>query len=172
LEAAGASSFQEIHDRLVGSGNVVSEISRSGVSRAKLLQLTLASAGPPPVYEGVGDVIGELSQRGMPLAIATNLPGTLAMPMLEMTDLGSRFSSVIHAGICRTPKPHPRSILLTLNGLGILPSANVYYVGDRLSDAEAAASAGISMAWVKHGYEQPLVKSGVRPVSAFEILDL
>lgn len=172
LEAAGAAAYQDAHNRLIGTGNIVSEIERSGMSRKKILKLTLSSAGPPPLFNGAIDSIEELRQRKIPLAIATNLPGSIALPMLDMVDLAKHFSCVIHAGVCRTPKPHPRSIIMALETLGVLANPSVYYVGDRHSDAEAAGRAGISMTWVEHGYERPAAGLGIRLVSLPEILDL
>ncbi|WP_411340694.1 HAD family hydrolase [Sphingopyxis sp. J-6] len=172
LEETVAASPQDVRDRLVGSGNIIAEINRAGISRSKLLNSAFAVAGPPPLFDGIGEALDELKVRRVPLAVATNLPGTLVTPMLEMTGLNAHFSSVVHAGVCRTPKPHPRSILLTLGELGISPSLDVVYIGDRNSDAEAAARAGVSMAWVTHGYEPVSVRAGVRAISAQEISDL
>lgn len=157
--------------QLVQGGNIVRALDESGMTRAKLLSEAIRS-GPPPLFPGIRQVLEELSLRGIPLAVATSLPGTLATPMLAAANLGSIFNAVVHAGLCRTAKPHPRSIHVALEMLNIAASSETYYVGDRASDAQAATRAGVSFAWMAHGYEQPTASSGIRVINPEDLLDL
>jgi phosphoglycolate phosphatase-like HAD superfamily hydrolase len=92
--------------------------------------------------------------------------------MLEAANLSHLFGAVVHAGICRTAKPHPRSIHMALAMLDIPATSESFYVGDRQSDADAASRAGVSFAWMAHGYEQPAADSGIDPISPTDLLEL
>ncbi|MGE5392966.1 MAG: HAD family hydrolase [Candidatus Saccharibacteria bacterium] len=52
------------------------------------------------------------------------------------------FAAVIHHGHYDNPKPHPEPMLLALKRLKVRPSEAVY-IGDALSDIQAASSAGV-----------------------------
>lgn len=157
--------------QLVGGGNIIRALNEAGFTRGRLLSEAIRS-GPPPLFPGMSEALEELSRRGIPMAVATSLPGTLATPMLTAANLDTVFGAIVHAGICRTAKPHPRSIHMALEMLEVPASQQSYYVGDRKSDAEAAARAGISFAWMAHGYEQPTADSGIRAINPEELLEL
>jgi HAD superfamily hydrolase (TIGR01509 family) len=157
--------------QLIGGGNIIRALGEAGISRAQLLS-EAGRSGPPPLFPGMREALEKLARRGVPMAVATSLPGTLATPMLASANLGAVFSVVVHAGTCRTPKPHPRSIHMALEMLGVQASPESFYIGDRKSDAEAATRAGISFAWVMHGYERPAADSGIRALSPEELLEL
>ena len=157
---------------LRGDGNIVAWLRDTGVTRDRLIREARRRNGPPPVFEGMREALEQLSARGTPLAIVTSLPGTLAIPMLETCDLKPIFHVVIHAGICHVRKPHPESILKALATLKITPSENVFYVGDRMIDAMAADRAGISAAWMRHGYEQPAADSDITTIAPADLIEL
>lgn len=164
-------AVQSIREGLVNGGNIVHLLKKLGMTRDRLLREALRS-GPLPLFDGMADVLAALADRGTPLAVATSLPGTLAEPMLEAAGIARIFSAVVHAGRCRVPKPHPASILMALRLIEISASPAVFYVGDRSGDAEAASRAGISSAWLRHGYEQPSPNSGIVAIEAWGLLDL
>lgn len=157
---------------LMEGGNIIGALARAGITRNRLLSESQARAGPPPLFDGMREALNSLSERGTRLAVATSLPGTLATPMLRMADLDGTFEIVVHAGLCRTPKPHPRSLYMVLERLGLSPSPDCYYVGDRASDQAAAAAAGLSAAWMAHGYEKPAKDMKKRTISPAELLGL
>ncbi len=158
--------------QLIAGGNIVGALRQAGVTRQRLLSQAYRHCGPPPLFDGVAEALGALAGRGTPLAAATSLPGTIAMPMLEMAGLTGRFAAVVHAGLCRQAKPNPASLLMALSMIGQSPAADVFYIGDRSSDASAAARAGVSFAWVRHGYEQPAAQSGIAAITPLELLRL
>jgi HAD superfamily hydrolase (TIGR01509 family) len=157
--------------QLIDGGNIIKALDHAGMSRNRLLSEALCS-GPPPLFPAMREALNELAARGLAIGVATSLPGTLALPMLAAADLADVFGIVVHAGTCRTPKPHPRSILMALDLLNIPASPTCFYVGDRASDADAAARAGVSFAWMSHGYERPAADTQIRPVSPEELLEL
>lgn len=172
LSRGDAAATEALRDKLETTGNIVREAERAGMTRKRLLTEAERLGGPPPLFDGVRDVLAELAGRDTPLAVATSLPGSIALPMIDAAGLQSIFDTVVHAGLCRTPKPNPAVINMALRFLSVRPSTRSFYVGDRAVDAEAAQRAGISMAWVAHGYEVPAPDSGVETVHVAELLDL
>lgn len=154
-----------------GGGNLVRTLKECGVSRSRLIKQAADRAGPPPLFPGMGEAIAALKEQ-IPLGIATSLPGSIALPMLDLCGLAASFSAVVHAGDCRTPKPNPAPIMMALQRLGQVADKRAYYVGDRQVDATAATRAGISMAWVAHGYEGAKCGPGIVVVQSGELLDL
>lgn len=148
-------AVDQLSATLRSKGNIVREIQRVGITRSRLLKTAQARSGPPPLFPGMHSALEDILSRGAQLAVATSLPGSLAVPMLELAGLNRLFVSVIHAGLCRVPKPNPTSIQLALAQLRLDPEEAVY-VGDRWVDAQAAKRAGMRMAWVTHGYENPV----------------
>lgn len=157
---------------LVAGGNVIGVLQRTGMTRRRLLRDATARSGPPPLFDGMRDALDALRTRGTRLGVATSLPGSLAEPMLEAAGVDRLFGSVVHAGLCRTGKPHPRSLLMAAAGLGVAPGSDIHYVGDRLVDAEAARRAGMGAVWIAHGYERPPAGSGVAVRAPAGLLDL
>lgn len=174
--AALASGRIEAADRirtdLIAGSNIVGALKQAKLTRARLLIEAQRLSGPPPLFPDVAEALAILKGRGVPLAVATSLPGTLALPMLSATGLASIFDAVVHAGVCRTPKPHPASLHAALRMIGQAAGPDVYYVGDRATDAAAAMRAGVSAAWMLHGYEQPAANSGIVAIGPTGLLEL
>lgn len=172
LSDGHAATASKVEAELTKGGNIVSALKARRMSRERLIAEGVRLGGPPPLFAGIEDALANLKAKGTPLAVATSLPGSLAVPMLDAASLADVFDAVVHAGTCRTPKPHPRSILLAMEMLGVRPSGDVFYVGDRQTDAEAAERAGISIAWVTHGYEQPAPGSGIVTINPADLTNL
>ena len=172
LAADNPAELSLIRNDLIEGCNITALIRKSNITRVRLLREAQRRNGAPPVFDGMREAIQQLTERGIPLAVVTSLPGTLAVPMLEACDLATSFPVVVHAGTCRVPKPHPASILKALALLNCNPSAKVFYVGDRATDAMAAERAGISAVWMRHGYEQPPVDSGIKTIGPAELMNL
>ena len=170
--ATDAAKVADIRQDLVAGGNIIAAMRNAGLSRERLIRVAQARTGPPPIFEGITDVIAALTERGVPLGIATSLPGSLALPMLDACGLSDKFAVVVHAGICRAAKPSPASILMALKLLGQAPAPDVFYVGDRTVDQVAAARAGVGFAWMRHGYGETHQDAGIVPLRAAELLEL
>ena len=143
-----------VEDKLRRGASVISLLRQHGVSERRFLQCVLDEHGPTLLYPGAATAIRELGRRRTPLAIATSLPGRIAEPMLARVGLADHIRVVVHAGNCRSRKPNPGPILSALRLLRVEPSADLYYVGDRADDAEAASRAEVSFAWASYGYEE------------------
>lgn len=157
---------------LIAGGNVVAALRQAGISRSKMLRRSLERCGPPPIFDGMAEALADLSSRGVPLGIATSLPGTIAVPMLSAAGLYDLFDAVVHAGICRSPKPNPTSLNMALKMLELPASQSIYYVGDRATDASAAANAGLNFAWMRHGYEMPGARQLIETIEPRKLAQL
>ena len=144
-----------IRDNLERGSNITKLIKDSHQTYSQFIKKAQKCYGPPPIFDGMLETIKELNKGGTALAVVTSLPGSLALPMLEACNLKKFFPVVVHAGICRISKPNPSSIMKALEMLKRTPTKQIFYVGDRATDVQAAERAGISSAWVRHGYEQP-----------------
>ena len=118
------------------------------------------------LYDGVLDVLHELKNRKNVLGVVSNLPGWLAIPMLEGRGIKEFFDTVVTWQQGKA-KPRPGGVKDALNNLGIKSreQGSAWYIGDTLDDMQAALNAGIKYAWVSYGYGQ------TRPSDATVVLD-
>lgn len=153
--------------RVIGDGNNTAEraalaglrdaipaatlLQRAGVTRARFRSICAEAKDFQP-YPGVMSSLGALRRKRVPLGVVTNLPAWVADPMLACLELTTFFGSVVDYGRTKRHKPDPEPILTGLAELGVKPSEDVWYVGDSVSDGEAARRAGVSFAWASYGY--------------------
>lgn len=124
------------------------------------------TGGSPILYPGVKEGLAELQRRGTRMGVVTSLSPHLVVPALHALGIESFFGeAVVHPGNSRSRKPNPDGLLNALGRLSIAPSKDVFYVGDREIDAQAASNAGISFAWAAYGYGDS------EPASSTAILD-
>jgi phosphoglycolate phosphatase len=102
------------------------------------------------LYPGVRDALVALRDRG-PIACATTKRPDQTRCVLAAFDL----LLLLHAWRGTSPdqryKPAPDVILAAAADLGVAP-ADVIYVGDTVTDLQAARAAGARSAWVTWGY--------------------
>jgi HAD superfamily hydrolase (TIGR01662 family) len=149
-ERAGGSTARRI-EQLRAGHSVVSMCNACGLSSSIFRSLCVASAKSLPLYPDVIQCLDELNRRGHPLGVVTSLSGRLADPLLRELGLAEKFGMVVHAGNCRYRKPSPEPLLMALQAIGGEPS-NSWYVGDKSSDSDTAAAAGVRFAWASYGY--------------------
>jgi len=102
------------------------------------------------------------------MGVVTSLPGWLAELLISERGLRQYFDAFVHAGNCRSRKPHPTPILAALRMLGPEPGHSMFYVGDSELDAQAASAAGVSFAWASYGYGAVKPKNAVKVLHLFE----
>lgn len=101
-------------------------------------------------YTGMVDALDALAARGVTLAVVTNKPEALTLPLLAATGLLPRFACVIGGDTLGpgTAKPSPAPILEMLRRCGG-PAA---FVGDSIYDVQAAQAAGVPVIACSFGF--------------------
>lgn len=103
------------------------------------------------LYEGMRDVLSQLSDEGSALCIATSKRHDIAMSVLEFLDIAPLFTQVHGCDLHRTKADLLHDILAD----GDLAANPVVMIGDRDTDFEAAAAVGIPSIGVRWGYGPP-----------------
>jgi pyrophosphatase PpaX len=96
------------------------------------------------VYPGVIDVLDTLRARGMKMGIVTGKSRSSYEVGLATANLG-QFDVLVMDDDVEEPKPHPEGILAALGALNVRGD-EALYVGDSITDIEAAHAAGTSAA--------------------------
>ncbi len=118
------------------------------------------------LYPGARELLIELRDAGLPIAICTNKPQHLTDLILARLDLAAFFSVIWGATPGHPLKPDAACLRTVCTELGTTPSETVM-VGDSHTDIDAARAAGCPSILVAHGYEQrPLASLGANIVVA------
>lgn len=96
------------------------------------------------VYPGVIEVLNALRARGMKMGVVTGKSRSSYEVGLATANLG-QFDVLVMDDDVEEPKPHPEGILAALAALSI-DGRQAIYVGDSITDIEAAHAAGTSAA--------------------------
>ena len=102
-------------------------------------------------YPGVPEALDALAAAGWRLGVCTNKPTALAVGLLDALGLGRRFGAVMGGDAAPERKPHPASLHMALERLGV-PAAAAVFVGDSETDVLTARAAGLPVAVVRGGY--------------------
>jgi phosphoglycolate phosphatase len=106
------------------------------------------------LFEGMAEVLAELTRAGRPLGIVTNKPTALTLPLLEALELRAPFSAVVCGDTVSSRKPHPLPMRHAAALAGVAPEHCVY-VGDAQRDVQAAHAAGMRAVVATYGYLGP-----------------
>jgi len=110
----------------------------------------IADASVP--FPGVLDTLAELQTHNVPMAVLTNKPQELALPLLDALDM-SRFFGAIHgAGRFSYVKPDPRVFHHVVEELAGDPNAPAVMIGDSTTDAKTARAANAPVILLSYGY--------------------
>jgi len=102
------------------------------------------------VFEGVADTIKCLFDRGITLGIVSTKVRYRIVEILDREALTNYFSVILGAENVAVPKPDPEGIIKALANLDVSKSDCVY-VGDSITDAEAAKRANVEFVAVLSG---------------------
>ena len=102
-------------------------------------------------YDGIKDVLEELKEKGIKLAVVTNKPNNAAKDMVFKIFNQNTFDLITGAIDGIPHKPAPDSTLNTLNTLGFTPDEAIY-IGDSNVDMQTARNAGIKAIGVLWGF--------------------
>jgi phosphoglycolate phosphatase len=119
------------------------------------------------VYDGVPQMLSELTGQGATLALATSKPTGSATRILEHFGLSVHFTAIAGADLAGHREAKADVITHALELLG-RPSSDVMMVGDRRHDVVGAAHHGIPTVGVLWGYgdEPELRQAGAAALAA------
>lgn len=101
------------------------------------------------LFDGIREMLVELSERGLPLAVATGKSRRGLARAFDQTGLGALFDASRCADETH-PKPHPAMLLELAEELAVEP-ARIVMIGDTTHDLEMAAAAGAAGIGVTYG---------------------
>ena len=101
------------------------------------------------LFDGMNDLIGELTARRITWGIVTNKATRFTSPLVR--ELAVTPACVVCGDSTPHLKPHPAPLLLAAKQLKLSP-ADCVYVGDDLRDIQAARAAGMRCVAVEYGY--------------------
>jgi len=103
------------------------------------------------LFDGMSELLYELSARGLKWGIVTNKPHRFTLPVMEGLGLREDAAVIISGDSTAHAKPHPLPLLTACEEMGV-PPASVLYVGDDLRDIQAAQAAAMPSAAAQWGY--------------------
>lgn len=106
------------------------------------------------VFDGVPEMLAQLSARREPLAVCTNKTQREAEELLAAFGLRQHFTVVVGADTCAERKPHPMPLRHAVARLGG-KLGEALFVGDSAVDAACARAAGTAHIWFARGYGAP-----------------
>ncbi len=102
------------------------------------------------LYDGVREVLEELTERNEAVFMFSNKPGPVAHRSLELFGIKHYFSEILCPENLSNPKPHPEGILKCMELSGI-PCERTLMIGDSAADIDAAHAAGVHSCGVIYG---------------------
>lgn len=100
-------------------------------------------------YSGVRQLLDGLRDRGITVAVCTDLTAHIQHRKIEALGLADAISYLVTSEEAGREKPAPEIFALCLRKLG-LPAEEVCYVGDNYGkDIEGAAAAGMQTVWLR-----------------------
>lgn len=105
------------------------------------------------LYPGVAHGLDRLVEAGLLLACITNKPSTFTKPYLAHLGIDQMMTTVICADEVAQPKPHPESLILACERLGV-NTAEAVMVGDSVNDLKPAQALNMQRLAVTYGYHQ------------------
>jgi len=142
----------EVHHAMVGSSHERTNqllVEAYGVSFPyamfdtqcrQMMQLRMQDS--VPVKPGAAELVTDLFERKVPMAVATSSRAHHAVPQLGRAGLIERFMAVVTRDDVTHPKPHPEPYLMAAGRIGIAPEACLA-IEDSHSGVRAAHAAGM-----------------------------
>lgn len=102
-------------------------------------------------YEGIHELIAELSQSGFRMAVNTNKRTDYAKKLIELHFGTDTFIKVLGEGMGYPKKPSPEGALSLADLMGCEPD-EVVYIGDSQTDVATGKNAGMKVIGVSWGF--------------------
>ncbi|MER1966888.1 phosphoglycolate phosphatase [Castellaniella sp. GW247-6E4] len=112
----------------------------------------------PDALQGLRD----FRDSGAKLAVVTNKLTEFTGPLLQQHGIAEFFEVVVCGDTCERRKPDPMPLWHACELLGVKPGETLF-IGDSITDAEAANAAGIRILALPYGYNEG------RPVQALPV---
>jgi phosphoglycolate phosphatase len=94
------------------------------------------------LHDRVEELLKTLSQNGVYLAVVSNKRGPLLRTEAERIGFTAYFGAIVGAGDAARDKPDIAPVLKALEGTGITPGPDVWFIGDSHTDMACALAAG------------------------------
>lgn len=107
------------------------------------------------VFPGIEELLNHLEQKKIPWGVVTNRLTALTEPVLAHFGLHTRCCCAISGDTLPHSKPHPAPLLHACQLANSRPERSIY-VGDALTDIQAAHAAGLFSVAVSYGYESQI----------------
>ena len=117
----------------------------------------------PGMVDGMGDVVAQLDEAGVPLFAITNFSHEFWPPFAEAeSHIFDRFRDVVVSGEEKLSKPDPEIYRRALKRFG-LSGPDALFVDDRLDNVESARAVGIDAVQFTdaHSFRAELAKRGL-----------
>ncbi|GAB7562977.1 phosphoglycolate phosphatase [Methylobacillus methanolivorans] len=105
----------------------------------------------PLLFDGMDALLHRIEAAGMRWGVVTNKPRRFSAPLLAALKLDQRMACLICADDAPRAKPHPDSLLMACEQVGVQPD-DCIYVGDAQRDIEAGVAAGMPTIVALYGY--------------------
>ena len=102
-------------------------------------------------YPGIIDLLGQLNERGIPLAVLSNKPHPFTLAMVEAIFPQGTFAAVLGQRAGVPHKPDPTGLREIAAQLGVNPAA-CWMIGDSTMDLATARNSGARAMAVTWGY--------------------
>ena len=118
------------------------------------------------VYDGMVDVLADLRERGITLAVATSKPEAYAMPIVEHLGIAEYFAVIGGDALDGSRETKAKVIASVLQRLGDPDPAELLMLGDRSHDVDGARAHAIGCLGAGWGYGRPGELDGALEVFA------
>lgn len=133
---------------------------------AHMRRLKAEAADRIPLFEGTGEMLRRLSEKGVQLGIVSSD----AEENVRRTLGPDHAARIIHYGCGASLFGKHSKLQQVLRRSGV-PAGQAIYVGDEVRDAEAARAAGVAFGAVSWGYAKPEVLEAQRPAEFFASME-
>lgn len=120
------------------------------------------------VFDGVAELIEEITLRKMPWGVVTNKSSRFTDPLTRAMPLFASAKAIVSGDTTPHAKPHPEPLLEAARRLGVAP-AQCVYVGDDERDVLAGYAAGMQTVAACYGYLG--AKTNIRDWGAHAMID-
>ncbi len=119
-----------------------------------------------PIH-GAFELLELLQQKNIFAAIVSNKRGPYLREEVEYLNWQGYFKNIIGAMDAPRDKPHPEPVFMALQGSGLKPGADVWFVGDTGVDIQCAYNTGCTAVLVNGAHLKPGELDDMPPAKSF-----